>query len=91
MRPQARYYRKRVVTAILYLNDGDWDADRDGGELKLYIGAEPSDDVGDTATEVSRAPVLPSLAQVQRQLRVIGDDILPTPRAPACHSCRSSA
>jgi hypothetical protein len=41
-------YRKRCVTAILYLNKRDWDcsADADGGALCCYLGAAPEDDIG---------------------------------------------
>tara|TARA_R110002050_G_scaffold197027_1_gene331962 strand:+ start:2806 stop:3720 length:915 start_codon:yes stop_codon:yes gene_type:complete len=46
-------YRRRAVTAILYLTEGEeWDNERDGGFLRLYIGAERGDDDGTTAREV---------------------------------------
>ena len=48
---RARDERRRSVTAILYLNESDWES---GGELACYIGAEPGDDEGSTATEVRR-------------------------------------
>ena len=48
---RARDERRRIVTAILYLNESDWDS---GGELACYLGAEPGDDQGSTATEVRR-------------------------------------
>ena len=48
---RARDERRRVVTAILYLNESDWDS---GGELACYLGAEPGDNHGSTATEVRR-------------------------------------
>ena len=51
---QAKFYQKRVVTALLYLNESDWDASIDGGTLKLFIGADADDDVGDTAAQVCK-------------------------------------
>lgn len=34
---RARAYRERTITAILYLNDKDWDADLSGGCLRCYL------------------------------------------------------
>jgi hypothetical protein len=48
---RARDERRRIVTAILYLNESDWDS---GGELACYLGAKPGDNHGSTATEVKR-------------------------------------
>lgn len=50
----ARPYRRRCITAILYLNDQDWccDPDTDGGALRVYLGAETDDEVGTTAAQV---------------------------------------
>lgn len=47
-------YRERQVTAILYLNDSDWDCDpdNDGGALHCYLNAQDSDYIGNTASEV---------------------------------------
>ncbi len=42
----------REVTAILYLNARDYDAQRQGGALRCYLGAAPADEEGATATEV---------------------------------------
>ena len=42
----------REVTAILYLNPPDWDAQRDGGCLRCYVGAAPDDEAGATAREM---------------------------------------
>lgn len=48
---RARDCRRRAVTAILYLNDPDWDS---GGELACYIDADVSDNDGGTAKKVRR-------------------------------------
>eukprot|EP00929_Paragymnodinium_shiwhaense_P088271 TRINITY_DN48560_c0_g1_i1.p1 TRINITY_DN48560_c0_g1~~TRINITY_DN48560_c0_g1_i1.p1 ORF type:complete len:470 (-),score=52.16 TRINITY_DN48560_c0_g1_i1:169-1443(-) len=47
-------YSLRVVTAILYLNDtsSPWDKKTHGGCLRCYMGADKSDKVGTTATEI---------------------------------------
>ncbi|GMH56227.1 hypothetical protein TrRE_jg5275 [Triparma retinervis] len=50
---RARPYRRRAVTAIVYLNDLKW-GDDEGGELELFVGADEDDDVGTTAEEVIR-------------------------------------
>jgi len=50
---RARPYRKRAVTAIIYLNDLEW-GDDEGGELELFVGADEDDNDGGTATEVVR-------------------------------------
>ncbi len=42
-RPHLDHFRNsqhRVVSSVLYLNAGDWRA-TDGGQLRLYLGAEP--------------------------------------------------
>lgn len=46
--------RVRVVTAILYLNPSlpEWVDTRDGGNLRLFLGAERGDNVGGTASSV---------------------------------------
>ena len=53
-------YRERSVTAILYLNDTDWDMapDADGGALKCYLHADSDDHSGSTASTVHH--VVPS-------------------------------
>ena len=43
---------RRCFTLILYLNDPDWDAERDGGALRAYIGADLADEEGDSAKQV---------------------------------------
>lgn len=50
----ARAYRRRCVTAILYLNESDWNSDEahDGGALRAYIGAQDSDETGESAKRV---------------------------------------
>ena len=48
---EARHYRTRAVTALLYLNEQDW-SDEDGGALRVYVDAEPDDMTGSTATRV---------------------------------------
>lgn len=46
--------RVRVITAILYLNPStpEWVETRDGGSLRLFLGAQRGDNVGDTAVSV---------------------------------------
>lgn len=55
-RLRAKDYRRRSITAILYLNEADWDAspDVDGGSLKCYIQADSDDVTGSTATRVDK-------------------------------------
>ena len=50
----ARSYRRRCVTAILYLNEADWNIDQavDGGALKAYLGAADTDEIGTSAKKV---------------------------------------
>ena len=43
---------RRCFTLILYLNDPDWDAERDGGALRAYVGADLADEDGDSAKQV---------------------------------------
>jgi hypothetical protein len=45
-------YRRRRVTAILYLNDPDWDTGARGGALRLYNECDQDDYTGDSATDV---------------------------------------
>jgi hypothetical protein len=51
---KAADYRQRSITAILYLNEADWDSSpsQDGGRLTCYEGAHPQDIQGSTATNV---------------------------------------
>ena len=44
-------YRTRSITAILYLNDTEWDAEH-GGCLRCYLGAKRNDLTGESAVEV---------------------------------------
>lgn len=55
-RLRSKDYRARSITAILYLNEADWDPSpqADGGYLKCYIGADADDVVGTTATRIER-------------------------------------
>jgi hypothetical protein len=49
---------QREITAILYLNDEDWDVTTDGGALRIFTGTSPEDLDGTTATIVEDiAPV----------------------------------
>ena len=45
-------YRARHVTAILYLNEANWDPAVDGGCLRLFLGAATTDRDGHSATEI---------------------------------------
>ena len=53
-RIRSREYRTRSITAILYLNESDWNAaaSADGGSLKCYLGADESDVTGESASSV---------------------------------------
>lgn len=53
-RLRSKDYRQRSITAILYLNEADWDPSpqADGGSLKCYLGADADDVVGSTATRI---------------------------------------
>jgi hypothetical protein len=57
-RLQGNDYRRRCVTAILYLNDDNWNVETDGGALKCYMNSAPEDNTGETATVIkSVAPI----------------------------------
>jgi hypothetical protein len=43
---------RRCFTLILYLNDPDWDTERDGGALRAYVGANLTDQEGHSARKV---------------------------------------
>lgn len=43
---------RRYFTVVLYLNDPDWDTDRDGGALRAYVGADSTDDEGHSARKI---------------------------------------
>ena len=50
-------HSNREITCICYLNDDDWDAERDGGALRLFVGTEAGDELGVTAkSHVDVAP-----------------------------------
>ena len=51
-RLRASDYRKRRITAILYINLPGWDAEIDGGDLKYYLGCDDTDITGSTASSV---------------------------------------
>lgn len=55
-RLRAKDYRQRSITAILYLNEIDWNPSQsaDGGYLKCYIDADAEDVVGTTASRVDK-------------------------------------
>ena len=42
----------REITGILYLNEHDWDPERDGGILRCFVGANADDTTGSTASRV---------------------------------------
>jgi Rps23 Pro-64 3,4-dihydroxylase Tpa1-like proline 4-hydroxylase len=49
---QVRHYRKRAITAILYLNVPMWDVEKDGGALNVYLGTDDDDETGESATKI---------------------------------------
>lgn len=53
-----REQSERRLTAILYVNDPEegWDGGDCGGELRLFLGADLSDSIGDTASEIIDVP-----------------------------------
>jgi hypothetical protein len=55
-RIRAKDYRDRSLTAILYLNDADWDGapEADGGCLTCFVGADADDVVGGSARRIER-------------------------------------
>ena len=74
---QAAMYRRRCVTAIVYLNDEDWDASKHGGELRVYMGADIDDEKGGSAEWV--IDVAPAGGTVVVfDSRVILHEVLPT-------------
>jgi len=74
---QSRMYRQRCVTAILYLNDEEWDTREHGGALRLYMGADSDDEVGATASQViDVAPAGGTL--VVFDSRVVLHEVMPT-------------
>lgn len=74
---QSRMYRQRCVTAILYLNDEEWDTSERGGALRMYMGAECDDEEGVTAEQViDVAPAGGTL--VLFDSRVILHEVMPT-------------
>lgn len=52
---RARAYRERTITAILYLNDKEWDEDAVGGCLRCHVPSSPSSEAGGGATGVAAA------------------------------------
>lgn len=42
-------YRARGITCIVYLNVEDWNVEKVGGGLEVFLGAKDSDDVGETS------------------------------------------
>ena len=61
------------------LNDDDWDTARDGGALRLYVGADPDDEVGTTARQtIDVAPHSGTL--VLFNSREMLHEVLPTRR-----------
>jgi hypothetical protein len=43
---------RRVLTAILYLNDPEWDCAVDGGALRCYLDADMRDETGQSERRV---------------------------------------
>ena len=46
------------MTAILYLNPEDWDAQTDGGQLRCFLDAEATDETGEQASHIDIEPKL---------------------------------
>ena len=53
----SREQSERVLTSILYLNDEDWSAERDGGQLRVFINCTDKDDTTTAAEIRDLAPV----------------------------------
>ena len=53
----SREQSERVLTSILYLNDEDWNAERDGGQLRMFLNCADKDDTTTAAEIRDVAPV----------------------------------
>ena len=76
----------RVLTAILYLTDPDFDACLHGGCLRLFLGCEPGDASGETAMTVKDVAPVPGRLVVFKSRRV-PHAVLETSRRRLALSC----
>ena len=76
----------RVLTAILYLTDPDFDACLHGGCLRLFLGSEPGDASGETATSIRDVAPVPGRLVVFKSRRV-PHAVLDTSRRRLALSC----
>ena len=76
----------RVLTAILYLTDPEFDADIHGGCLRLFLGCEAGDASGETALSVKDVAPVPGRLVVFKSRRV-PHAVLETSRRRLALSC----
>ena len=76
----------RVLTAILYLTDPDFDADIHGGCLRLFLGCERGDASGETAMTVKDVAPVPGRLVVFKS-RCVPHAVLDTCRRRLALSC----
>ena len=76
----------RVLTAILYLTDPDFDACLHGGCLRLFLGCEPGDASGETATSIRDVEPVPGRLVVFKS-RKVPHAVLETSRRRLALSC----
>ena len=76
----------RVLTAILYLTDPDFDACLHGGCLRLYLGCEAGDASGESATSIRDVEPVPGRLVVFKA-RKVPHAVLATSRRRLALSC----
>ena len=76
----------RVLTAILYLTDPDFDADIHGGCLRLFLGCERGDASGETAISIKDVAPVPGRLVVFKS-RNVPHAVLATSRRRIALSC----
>ena len=76
----------RVLTAILYLTDSEFDACLHGGCLRLFLGCEAGDASGETATSIRDVAPVPGRLVVFKARRV-PHAVLETSRRRLALSC----
>ena len=82
----SREQSQRVLTCILYLTDPDFDACLHGGCLRLFLGGEPGDASGETATSIKDVAPVPGRLVVFKSRRV-PHAVLDTSRRRLALSC----
>ena len=82
----SREQSQRVLTAILYLTDEDFDSGVHGGCLRLYLGCETGDASGETALSVKDVAPVPGRLVVFKS-RKVPHAVLETSRRRLALSC----